>query len=79
MHSEEPQDPENLNDEKKALASYAKYSGIVFQMIAVIGLLAFIGYKLDMWLHHDVKWITALTCVTGVCLSIFITIKQLKS
>lgn len=79
MDTEEPKEPEEFNEEKKALTSYAKHSGVAFQMIAIIGLFAFIGYKLDEWLHHEVKWITALSCVIAVCLSIYLTIKQLKS
>lgn len=79
MDSEEPKEPEEFDTEKKVLSNYAKHSGVAFQMIAIIGLFAFIGYKADAWLHHEVKWITALSCVTGVCLSIYLTIKQLKS
>ncbi len=79
METEGPKEPEEFEQEKKALTSYAKHSGIAFQMIAIIGVLAFAGYKLDAYMHHEVKWVTALTCVIGVCLSIYLTIKQLKA
>ena len=70
--------PEDPGDEKKALGSYAKYTGVAFQMMAIIGASAFIGYKVDQYYDHKTQWVTALACVLGVCLSIYQTIRQLK-
>ena len=70
---------EEINDGKKALGSYAKYTGVAFQMMAIIGASAFIGYKIDQYYDHKTQWVTALSCVIGVCLSIYQTIRQLKS
>ena len=70
---------EDLKDEKKALASYAKYTGVAFQMMAIIGLCAFIGYQIDKYFHHQVQWATALGGVIGVVASIYQTIRQLRS
>lgn len=70
---------ENLEDEKKALGGYAKYTGVAFQMMAIIGASAFIGYKIDQYYANEVQWVTALSCVLGVCLSIYQTIRQLKA
>ena len=73
-----------LNEQKpgdgngRSTSNYAKYTGIVFQMFAIIALFAFIGYELDLHLKNKVQWITALSCIIGVCLSIFQTIRQLK-
>lgn len=69
---------EGLSPEKKALNSYAKYTGVAFQMMAIIGGSAFIGYKIDEYYDHETQWVTALACVLGVCLSIYQTIRQLK-
>ena len=74
----EIQQEEGLADEKKALTGYAKYTGVAFQMMAIIGASAFIGYKVDEYYNHETQWVTALTCVLGVCLSIYQTIRQLK-
>ena len=53
METEKPDDQqEDLKDEKKALTSYAKYTGAAFQMMAIIGVCAFIGYKIDEYYHH---------------------------
>lgn len=69
---------DGLAPEKKALNSYAKYTGVAFQMMAIIGGSAFIGYKVDEYYDHKTQWVTALACVLGVCLSIYQTIRQLK-
>lgn len=71
--------PDELASGKKALGSYAKYTGVAFQMMAIIGVSAFIGYKIDQYYDHKTQWVTALACVLGVCLSIYQTIRQLKS
>ena len=34
----------------KPFNSYLKYSGLAVQMLVTIGLMAFLGYKLDQWL-----------------------------
>lgn len=78
-----PQNPQtdpdqDLGDEKKALNAYAKYTGVAFQMMAIIGVSAFIGFKIDEYYDHKTQWVTALACVLGVCLSIYQTIRQLK-
>ncbi|OCX50980.1 hypothetical protein BEL04_19875 [Mucilaginibacter sp. PPCGB 2223] len=71
-------EPENNGDVKNNANNYAKYSSVVFQMAAVIGLFTYAGYKLDACLKHDVQWITALLALTGVCLSIYLTVRQLS-
>lgn len=70
---------EDLEDEKKALTGYAKYTGVAFQMMAIIGLCAFIGYQIDKYFQHQIQWATALGGVIGVCASIYQIIRQLKS
>jgi F0F1-type ATP synthase assembly protein I len=69
---------DGLEPEKKALDGYAKYTGVAFQMMGIIAISAFIGYKTDQYYDHKTQWVTALACVLGVCLSIYQTIRQLK-
>ena len=64
--------------EKKLLNNYVKYTGIAFQMMAIIGISAYIGFKGDQFYAHKTQWLTAITCVLGVILSIYQTIRQLK-
>ncbi|MEJ7692816.1 AtpZ/AtpI family protein [Daejeonella sp.] len=70
---------DGLEPEKKALNGYAKYTSVAFQMMAIIGAFAFIGYKIDQYYDHKPQWVTAIACVLGVCFSIYQTIRQLKS
>ena len=69
---------QNDNETGKQAKSYAKYSAIIFQMIAIIAVFAFIGHWLDGKFNNSTPIITALSCLAGVCLSLFQTIRQLK-
>jgi len=57
----------------------AKFSGIAFQMAAIIGIFTFAGYKIDEAAHHDTKWVTAALALTGVFISLYIVIRSVKS
>jgi len=57
---------------------YIKYSGIAFQMIAIIGILTFIGYKIDGNKAHDTPWVTAAMALAGVFISLYLVIKSVK-
>jgi ATP synthase protein I len=60
------------------LNAYAKYSSVGFQMIAIIGVFTFAGYKIDEAAHHQVKWVTAMLSLIGVFISLYIVIVSLK-
>ena len=66
-----------LQKNKERLNSYVKYSGIAFQMIAIILIGVFGGMKLDKWLETDKPVFTALLSVLAVILSIYYSIKDL--
>ena len=62
--------------EKKQLDTYVKYSGIAFQMIAVIGLGSYGGVKLDE-LYPDYYPIFTLACsLASVAIAMYLVIKQ---
>ena len=48
----------NFNGDKDsgghAFGNFAKYTGVAFQMMAIIILSAFIGFKIDQWYEHKV-------------------------
>jgi len=68
------------NEQKdKPIYSYAKYSAMGFQMIAVIGVFTFIGYKIDASANHATKWVTAILSLAGVFISLYIVIRSLKN
>lgn len=67
----------NKNTNSK-LQNYVKYSGMVFQMIGIIGLFAFGGYKLDDYYQSKIPIYTAIISLTGVLISLYTVIKSLK-
>jgi ATP synthase protein I len=69
---------ESDDNEQRPLNAYVKYSGLGFQMIAIIGVFAFAGYKIDESAHHQVRWATAVLSLVGVFISLYIVIVSLK-
>ncbi|MFD2145081.1 AtpZ/AtpI family protein [Mucilaginibacter antarcticus] len=65
--------PENEQNEVKDIAkntsTYAKYAGLGFQMMVIIGVFTFVGYKIDENAAHDTKWVTAVLSLIGVFVS----------
>ena len=67
--------PKDENSEKK-VNSAVKYSAIGFQMIATIGLLTFIGYKIDEHSQSKTNLITAAFALAGVGIALYQAIRQ---
>ena len=61
---------------KKPLENYARYSGIAIQMIVIIVLGVFGGYKLDSWLHTR-PVLTVICSLLGVFIAIYTVVKDL--
>jgi ATP synthase protein I len=59
--------------------AYLKYSGLGFQMIAVIGIFTYAGYKIDETAKHDVQWVTAVMALAGVFISLYVVFKSLRN
>ncbi len=59
--------------------NYAKYIGMAFQMLVIIGIFTYIGYKIDDSAQHDTKWVTATLSLVGVFISLFIVIRSIKN
>jgi hypothetical protein len=72
-------EPEGKGDTGKQANNLAKFTGIAFQMIAVIGVFSYAGYKIDVALGHQVKWVTAILSLTGVFIYLYMVIKSIKS
>lgn len=66
------------NQEKisKSLNSYAKYSGLAFQMIAVIFVGVFGGIKLDAWLKLKFPVFTIILSLLAVTLAVYYGIRD---
>lgn len=65
---------------KKQLGSIAKYSGMAFQMIAIMLLFAFIGLKLDAYLGKSPLFIVIFTLlgVLGAMASVVRDLLKMK-
>ena len=59
------------------LRSFAKYSGIAFQMLATIGLSAWAGIWLDNHFHTKNPWYTIGLMLSGVLLALYQVIRGL--
>ena len=66
------------DDSSKTAGSYARYSGIAFQMIAIIGVFSFIGYRIDKWNNSGQLLYTALLGLAGVIIALYQVIRSLK-
>lgn len=68
-----------LPKKKNKLNSYAKFSGIAFQMIGIILLGAFVGVKMDRHFpnKHDI-WTITITFV-AVLISVVTVIRSINS
>jgi ATP synthase protein I len=76
MSKNEQQDD---SDRGSQINSYAKYSSIGFQMVVIIGLFAFGGYKIDEAAGHQIKWVTAVLSLVGVFIAMYIVIRSVKN
>ena len=58
------------------MAKYARYSGLVFQMIAIVLIILWGGIELDKYLENDFPIFAILGAIGGVILSIYYTIRE---
>ena len=72
-----PPDPADGPDSPSPLRSFAKYSGIAFQMLATIGLSAWAGIWLDHHFHTKIPWWTIGLLLFGVLVALYQVIRGL--
>ncbi|NJM14645.1 MAG: AtpZ/AtpI family protein [Bacteroidales bacterium] len=65
----------NIIKTSQKINSYARYSGIAFQMMAIIAAGVFGGLKLDRWLVLKVPVFTIVLSLLAVALSIIPSLK----
>ncbi len=63
-------------DPQKNLKDYARYSGMAFQMLAIILLGAWGGWKADQWLSVKPLFTIVLTTL-AVAAAIYLSIREL--
>lgn len=65
-----------FSKKSKQLNKYVKFSGMAFQMGAIIGLGAWGGNKLDEKLQIESKLFTIIFSLTSIFLALFLVIKD---
>jgi len=73
---EETREKKQKKPPNKGLNEYAKYSGIAFQMIAIIGLTTWGGIKLDELSGFSNPVFTIILSLLGVFAAIYIAIRD---
>jgi F0F1-type ATP synthase assembly protein I len=72
-------DPEEtLKQKRKRYNAVLKYSGLAFQMIAVLLLCTFLGYKLDQYLQLKIPVFMILFIIAGLFAYLYKLMKDLK-
>jgi len=66
----------NNKQKKKHLNNYARYSGMGFQMLAIILLGVFGGMKLDQWLVLEYPVFVVIFATLSVILAIYTAVKD---
>jgi len=65
------------NNKKQDLSDFARYSNMGFQMLAIILLGVYAGYKLDHWLEMKFKVFTIVFTILSVFIAMYHAIKDL--
>jgi F0F1-type ATP synthase assembly protein I len=76
---EEPEQQKQKNPKKqqnKGVQNFAKYSGLAFQMVAIILVTAFGGKKLDELLGLEKPVFTIVLSLLGVFAAIYTSVKD---
>ncbi len=58
------------NSKHKGYKSFIRFSSLGFEMMVVIGLGTFLGYKIDQWMENDFKGFTLGLMILSVALAI---------
>jgi phosphoglycerol transferase MdoB-like AlkP superfamily enzyme len=78
MNSPESDNKGDFKQEKKVIANYLQYSALGFQMFAIIGAFAFIGYRIDENQKSATPLYTAFFSLAGVFIALYHVIRSLK-
>jgi F0F1-type ATP synthase assembly protein I len=65
-----------LDQKKRQLNAYARYSSIALQMLVIILIGVFGGYKIDQWLRTEPVF-TIILSIVSVVLAIYYVTKDL--
>lgn len=62
---------------KKKFDNFIRYSGLGFEMMAIIAIFTFAGYKIDQWMENEFKGFTLGLMILSVIIAIINSTKNL--
>ena len=65
------------NKPRKSFDNFIRYSSLGFEMIAIIGIFTFLGYKIDQWMNNEFKGLTFGLMILSVIIAIIYGTKNL--
>lgn len=65
MKKMEEQQPSKEQKKPGQYNTYLKYSSLAIQWTLTIGLMTWIGYKVDQWLKTSLPWFTIFFCLAA--------------
>ena len=68
--------PNKEKQKKNKLKTYAVFTGIAFEMMAIIGAGSFLGYKLDEKNNNEFPLFTLIFSLSAVLIAIYLVIKS---
>ena len=71
----EPEKDDLKENTKKSASAFVSYSGMAFQMIAVLLVAAYSGQWLDAHFQNEQPWFTLVLLLIGVTASMYLIIK----
>lgn len=74
----EPKPKKSKQKPTNRLNAYAKFSGVAFQMIAIIGLGTYGGVKLDEKYPNEHSLFTIILSLASVAIAMYYVIKQVS-
>jgi hypothetical protein len=72
-----PTEPNPEKKKKQRLSDYVKYSGMVFQMAAIIGLGVYAGIKLDEYLGLKFPVFTLILSLFSITAAVYYVIRDI--
>ena len=69
-HQRQRRQKQQQNKPKKKFDNFIRYSSLGFEMMAIIGIFTFLGYKIDQWMENDFKGFTLGLMIFSVVIAI---------
>jgi hypothetical protein len=64
------------NSVNKGTSSYLRFSGLAFQMLGVITVFTYLGYKLDEWQDNAIPVCTLVLSLSSIAASLYLFIRN---